>query len=186
MDFLVLLVVIGLVWLLVTVVRKMMSSAPGPHGQTAGHYYPDIDEEEFEPAVAPRGTVGRDIPPLFPDFYHGVLFAVGKEPTPQNLLALVEYVSQMLTMNAVVWFQQTGDAAAQERFMNRFRGGGGDDQKLEMVTDDMIDFLWAWRPSTHQALRDWIPDLEQMLTGPDSRLWRFGDELPFGIWEMND
>ncbi|MFJ8493796.1 hypothetical protein ACIRBZ_36470 [Streptomyces sp. NPDC094038] len=186
MDFLVLLVVVGLVWLVVTVVRKMMSSAPGHHGQTAGDYYPDIDEEEFEPAVAPRGTAHRDIPPLFPDFYHGVLFAVGKEPTPQNLLALVEYVSQMLTLNAVMWFQQTGDAAAQERFMNRFRGGGGDDQKLELVTDDMIDFLWAWRPSTHQALRDWMPELEQKLTGPDSKLWQFGDELPFGIWEMKD
>ena len=156
----------------------MTTASPGP-GR-------DSEPVMRGPAVPSRGAEPRDIPPLFPDFYHGVLFAVGKEPSPRNLLALIEYIGQMLTLNAVVWFQQTGDTEAHERFMDRFRGGGDDDQKLEMIPDDMIDFLWAWRPSTHQALRDWIPDLEQMLTGPDSRLWNFGDELPFGIWEMED
>lgn len=181
MNLFLLLILIALVWLVLAAVRKTMSTSTASPGRSRAS-----EPVARGPAAPSRGVEPRDIPPLFPDFYHGVLFAVGKEPSPQNLLALSEYIGQMLSLNAVVWFQKTGDTGAQERFMDRFRGGGDDDQKLEMIPDDMIDFLWAWRPSTHQALRDWIPDLEQMLTGPDSRLWNFGDELPFGIWEMED
>lgn len=128
----------------------------------------------------------RDIPPLFPDFLHGVLFAVGKDATPHNLLALAEYISQMISVNAYGWFQQRGDAQAEAHFSRRFRGGGPEGQALEKVPDDMIDFLWAWNPGTHDALRDWIPRLEADLTAPRSKLWRHGDELPFGLWETDD
>ncbi|AWW41942.1 hypothetical protein [Streptomyces cadmiisoli] len=177
MEFFLLLVLGGLVWLVVAAVRKTMS--PVSPGRSR-----DSEARGVRTSPVPlRSAEPRDIPPLFPDFYHGVLFAVGKEPSPQNLLALIEYVGQMLAINAVMWFQQTGDTDAHDRFMEL---RVDDDRKLEMLPDDMIDFLWAWRPSTHQALRDWMPELEQMLTGPDSRLWNFGDELPFGIWEMED
>jgi hypothetical protein len=144
-------------------------------------------ENDDSPAVPRTGTTSpgepRDIPPLFPDFFHGVLFAVGKEPTPQNLLALSEYVSQMISVNAYGWFHQRGDAAAEAHFSRRFRGGGPEGQALEKVPDDMIDFLWAWNPGTHNELRDWIPRLESDLTARGSRLWLYGDELPFGMWE---
>lgn len=178
MTFFLVLVLIGVAWFVVGSVRRSRQSAlpqQAPDGRPG-----------VRSAAPSHMREPRDIAPLFPDFYHGVLFAVGKEPSPQNLLALIEYIGQMLTLNAVVWFQQTGETQAHERFMERFGGGGGDEQKLEMIPDDMIDFLWSWRPSTHQALRDWIPELEQMLTGPDSMLWKFGDELPFGIWHMED
>ncbi|MER5194381.1 hypothetical protein ACWD3J_08890 [Streptomyces sp. NPDC002755] len=147
-------------------------------------------ENDASDARRPTGTgtrhEPRDIPPLFPDFLHGVLFAVAKDATPHNLLALAEYVSQMISANAYGWFNQFGDAEAEARFSRRFRGGGPEGQALERVPDDMIDFLWAWNPGTHEALRDWIPRLEQDLTAPGSRLWRYGDELPFGMWERND
>ncbi|MDR6974085.1 hypothetical protein J2X68_000763 [Streptomyces sp. 3330] len=137
------------------------------------------------PGTEPEGAP-RDIPPLFPDFFHGVLFAVGKEATPHNLLALTEYVSQMISANAYGWFHRFGDTAAEARFSRRFRGGGPEGQALEKVPDDMIDFLWAWNPRARDALRDWIPRLETDLTAPGSRLWRYGDELPFGMWERED
>ncbi|MFF3377080.1 hypothetical protein ACFYXF_29520 [Streptomyces sp. NPDC002680] len=144
-------------------------------------------ENDDSPAPTGTGTDSpgepRDIPPLFPDFLHGVLFAVGKEPTPQNLLALSEYVSQMISANAYGWFHQFGDAAAEARFSRRFRGGGPEGQALEKVPDDMIDFLWDWNPRARDALREWIPRLESDLAAPESRLWLYGDELPFGMWE---
>ncbi|MER5753367.1 hypothetical protein [Streptomyces sp. NPDC002088] len=181
MAFFLLLAVIVVLWFVVTAVRGKREAAAPPAWTP--------DEEPVTGPVPSRHVAGagaRDIPSLYPDFYHGVLFAVGKEASPQNLLALIEYVGQMVTANAVGWFHQTGDMQAYERFMDRFRGGGGDEQKLETIPDDMIDFLWAWRPSTHQALRDWIPELQDALTGPDSRLWRFPGELPFGIWSMEE
>ncbi|NKQ23208.1 hypothetical protein [Streptomyces galbus] len=146
---------------------------------------------ENDDSPAPRrtatepGSEPRDIPPLFPDFFHGVLFSVGKEPTPQNLLALAEYVSQMISVNAYGWFHQFGDTAAEAQFSRRFRGGGPEGQALEKVPDDMIDFLWAWNTAAHDALREWIPRLERVLAAPESRLWLYGDELPFGMWEDN-
>ncbi|MFF3850619.1 hypothetical protein [Streptomyces sp. NPDC002328] len=176
MKFLVLLVVIGVLWFAVTAVR----------GARGGDQASWAQEEDDDTGIAPRVADARDIPPLYPDFYHGVLTDVGKETSPQNVLALVEYVSQMLSANAMGWFIQAGDPHAQERFSARFRGGGGDDQQLELVVDDMIDFLWAWRPATHPALRDLVPRMRESLAAPDSRLRRFPGELPFGIWEMED
>ena len=180
MKFLLLLVVIGVLWIAVTAVRRAR--------HTESPEWSADEELVDDTGISPPATAtdARDIPALYPDFYHGVLFAVGKEVSPQNLFALVEYVGQMVSVNAAGWFLQTGDRAAQERFAARFRGGGGDDQKLELVPDDMIDFLWAWRPSTHEALREWIPRMHDDLTGPDSRLRRFPGELPFGIWGMED
>ncbi|MFJ7967206.1 hypothetical protein [Streptomyces sp. NPDC096324] len=138
------------------------------------------------PAADTPTSRARDIPPLFPDFFHGVLFAVGKDARPQNLLALAEYVSQMISANAYGWFHQRGDSDAAARFSRRFRGGGPADQHVEKVPDDMIDFLWSWDAGTHGELRDWIPRLERDLTAPGSQLWRYADELPFGMWESDD
>ncbi|WP_105972133.1 hypothetical protein [Streptomyces geranii] len=168
MSFFIVLVVLGIVGFGVVSLRASRENDDSPAPGRTG----------ADPSGEPR-----DIPPLFPDFFHGVLFSVGKEPTPQNLLALSEYISQMISANAYGWFHQFGDAAAEARFSRRFRGGGPEDQALEKVPDDMIDFLWAWNPRARDALREWIPRLESDLAAPSSRLWLYGDELPFGMWE---
>lgn len=173
MSFFIVLVVLGIAGFGIFAIRAARENedAPAPRPSGGAH---------------PRDGEPRDIPPLFPDFFHGVLFGVGKEATSQNLLALCEYVSQMISVNAYGWFHQSGDVAAEARFSRRFRGGGGPEQAIERVPDDMIDFLWDWHVRAHDPLREWIPRLHGDLTAPSSRLWRYGPDLPFGMWEDDD
>ncbi|MET7485144.1 hypothetical protein [Streptomyces sp. NPDC005538] len=142
-----------------------------------------VDRFLLTPPV--RRTAARDIPELLPDYYRGILFATGKPDTADNIVALVELLSQMLTSNAAMFFRQTGDQATDQSFMARFKGGGPEERLLHVV-DDMLDFLWDWNPRCHNALRTFVRDARTTLTGPGSRLWRYGDELPRGLWESGE
>ncbi|MYS18866.1 hypothetical protein GA0115240_101424 [Streptomyces sp. DvalAA-14] len=152
--------------------------------QTANLLAVSVDNHLLAPP--PRSNAGsntpRDIAELLPDYYRGILFATGKPDTPDNIVALIELVGQMLTLNAMIWFGTVDDKAAEERFLEHFRGGGPTDRLINMV-DDMIDFLWAWSPRCHEALRDFVREAQEVLTGPKSQLWRHGDDLPMGLWE---
>lgn len=122
--------------------------------------------------AVPRVTEPRDVPLLSPDSYRAILLAMGKETSAQNQLAVAEYAGQMLTLIAVGWFEQTGDVHARRRFDDRFLARGRSQQNPEAVPDDMIDFLWEWRSTTHQALRQWVRDFEEMLMEPQGRGWQ--------------
>ncbi|MFF7332339.1 hypothetical protein ACIQU5_23460 [Streptomyces sp. NPDC090306] len=146
----------------------------------ADHLAVSIDRHLLAPPPA-AVTAPRDIPELLSDYYRAILFATGKPESPENIVALINLIGQMLSLNAVMWFQQLDDPAAEERFLDRFRGGGPEERFVHLV-DDMIDFLWAWRTNCHAALRDFVRDTQVKLSGPDSQLWYHGDELPFDMW----
>lgn len=172
---------------------------PNGHGMTLVNgtgltfMLPDLETADLlavtiDALLAPAAPAAepRDIPTLLPDYYRRILFATGKPDTPGNTVALMELVTQMLWLNAAMWFDEMDDTAAASEFNARFAHGGADPDRTIHLVDDMIDYLWAWRTNTHQALRDFIHDAEQTLTAPTSQLWRYAAELPMGMWSADD
>jgi hypothetical protein len=102
-----------------------------------------------------RGTAeatGR--PVLFPDFYHRMPRTTGKPTSPENIVQVIAMVSSMIAAgSAFAYFEQNGDMPARERFLARFQSGSDDGEAFLRMPDEMIDFLWAWSPTRHDALR---------------------------------
>jgi hypothetical protein len=126
-------------------------------------------------------VVPRDIPPLFPNFFHDVLVTTGKPVNPDNMFAITDRVVRMISSSAASYFEQSGDNTAQSRFTSVFSADETDGAVLARWADLMIDFLWEWDPRSHDPLRRLIPRIKELLTGPDSFLWECGNQLP--MWD---
>ncbi|MET9384771.1 hypothetical protein ABZY09_27810 [Streptomyces sp. NPDC002928] len=130
-------------------------------------------------------TKTRDVPYLYPYFYHAVLFANGKPLTAQNILAVVEYVSQSLGLQGSVWMQELADERTRTVFMDRFATPLDTDDRREHRPDDQIDFIWSWRTTARPGLRQFLQQTYAHLNGPTSQLKNYGPDLPFGIWSRD-
>ncbi|NKQ23212.1 hypothetical protein [Streptomyces galbus] len=130
-------------------------------------------------------TKKRDIPHLFPYFYHSVLARNGKPVGGHNILALIEYIDAMLIFQGNMWIAEIDEPRTGEVFKQRFCGPLDEYEALEHRPDHVIDFLWAFRTTVRPGLRQFIDQTYTALTSPNSRLLEFGSTLPFGIWHRD-
>ncbi|MFJ2237932.1 hypothetical protein [Streptomyces sp. NPDC087859] len=129
-------------------------------------------------------TKRRDVPHLFPYFYHSVLARNGKPVHGRNITALIEYINALLLFQGIVWIEgDIKDVRTGEVFRQRFCVPIDDYEFPEERPDDVIDFLWAWRTTARPGLRQFLDQTYTDLTGPDSTLLKYGATLPFGIWQ---
>ncbi|MFF4273406.1 hypothetical protein [Streptomyces sp. NPDC001536] len=130
-------------------------------------------------------TKQRDIPRLFPYFYHSVLARNGKAVHGRNIMPLIEYIDAMLIFQGNLWFQKIEDPRTGEVFRQRFLIALDEYELPEHRPDDVIDFLWSWRTTARPGLRQFVDQKYTDLTSPSSKLLEFGDTLPFGIWHRD-
>lgn len=129
-------------------------------------------------------TKRRDVPRLFPYFYHSVLARNAKPVHGRNIIALIEYVDAMLLFQGNLWIEhEVKDLRTAEVFQHRFAIPLDDYEVPEHRPDDAIDFLWAWRTTARPGLRQFLDQTYTALTSPDSQLLQYGATLPFGIWQ---
>lgn len=120
----------------------------------------------------------RDIPVLYPHFFRGILIAADLPITPTNIARLVERVAMAIGVGgAMSYFMQSNDQAARQSFEERFRGGGAPERILHSC-DDMIDWLWKWHATCHNALRELVPDIERLMVGEKSPIRSDNGEVP--------
>ncbi len=152
------------------------STAGSPLPGETSSYWKDGDRDP---------TKQRDIPRLFPYFYHSVLARNGKPVTGRNIIPLIEYIDAMLIFQGTVWFQKIEDPRTDEVFRQRFVIPLDEYEIPEHRPDDAIDFFWAWRTTARPGLRQFVDETYTDLTSPASKLLTFGDTLPFDIWHLD-
>src|SRR5262249_48817068 len=103
-----------------------------------------------------------------------------KPRSEQNFLALAEFTSANLALNAHVWFQTLGDEGAQLRFNAQFDASTYDDTRMLRVPDEMIDFLWNWNHRAHSGLREFVVSMNGTIA---RKLRAYGDTLPLNLWQ---
>ncbi|MFJ7967209.1 hypothetical protein [Streptomyces sp. NPDC096324] len=153
------------------------ASAGSPLPAETSSYWKDGDRDP---------TKQRDIPRLFPYFYHSVLARNGKPVHGRNIMALIEYVDAMVLFQGNLWIEtEVKDPRTAEVFRQRFVIPLDDYEFPEQRPDDAIDFLWAWRTTARPGLREFIDQTYTRLTSPESVLLKYGDVLPFDIWNLS-
>jgi len=121
----------------------------------------------------------RDIPKLYPAFFERILQSTGHEVTPENMANLMDRVAWIImNAGALAYFENTGDTDARSRFLRVFTDPVSTVERAHELCDDMIDWLWKWDPRCRKDLRERIPRIEKMLTGPESSLRSSGPEIP--------
>ncbi|KOX20111.1 hypothetical protein ADK67_31840 [Saccharothrix sp. NRRL B-16348] len=134
--------------------------------------------------VLEQGVPGpRDIPALYPAFYEHVLRTLGKPASDYNVAQLGVRTADMIEVGgANAFFDQLDAVNARAAFQTRFSSVDDEPDALMRLADDMIDFLWAWAPNCHVALRKQVDRIFELFTMPESPLWRDGDVItPWGV-----
>jgi hypothetical protein len=146
---------------------------PGNYGGVRATAKPDLDFGFTNFDDANKFLVRldrRDIPRLYPDFYERILTALGYPLTPENMVRLAERVAQMIhTAGAYAYFDSVQDATARSKFDARFNNSSTDEQLL-ILSDEMIDWLWAWHANCHTATRGLVRETEELLSAPNCPL----------------